>query len=249
MKIALIELDIIESEPHQNWNNVEKIISEDFDNFANLDFIVLPELFTTGYEIEKWKSLIPSNLEVLEKAKHLSKNLSSGFIFSMVFQENEEYFNRQFFISSDGKIRETYDKSHLFRPMQEHKILTAGENLTHFSLNKFEVGFAICYDLRFPEMFLKMSKMGVNLFVVVAEWPHPRCETFMTLAKARAIENYAFLVVANRKGKDHNNIEFCGSSSIIDPFGNVKKIEKNSQFLIDEISLSQVKKAQKFIFS
>ena len=98
-------------------------------------------------------------------------------------------------------------------------------------------------------MFLKMSKAGVNLFVIVAEWPHPRCETFMTLAKARAIENYAFVVVANRKGKDHKNINFCGNSAIIDPFGNVKKIEDNQSFLIDEISLSEVRKARKFIFS
>ncbi len=153
--------------------------------------------------------------------------------------------NRFFIIDKHGNETGFYDKSHLFQPMNEHLFFKAGTKTIKFKLGEFLASPSICYDLRFPEMYRKLALEGVNLFLVSAEWPKPRCETFLTLAKARAIENQAFLVISNRIGIDNKNIEYCGLSSIIYPDGKI--IFANNGNVIDKLNLEHIFKAKAFI--
>jgi omega-amidase len=77
---------------------------------------------------------------------------------------------------------------------------------------------AICYDLRFPELFRSYATRGAGVILLPSEWPHPRLEHWRTLVQARAIENQCFLVACNRVGADRNS-QFCGHSLIVDPWG------------------------------
>jgi predicted amidohydrolase len=79
---------------------------------------------------------------------------------------------------------------------------------------------AICYDLRFPEVFRKYVLSGVTVMIISAEWPRKRVEHWTTLLKARAIENQVFVIACNAVGKSGNEI-MGGASSIIDPWGEV----------------------------
>jgi omega-amidase len=77
----------------------------------------------------------------------------------------------------------------------------------------------ICYDLRFPEVCRKLVlEHQANLIVNSSAWPFPRVEHLRVLALARAMENQAYVVIANRVGTD-DGVTLCGSSLIVDPYG------------------------------
>lgn len=83
-----------------------------------------------------------------------------------------------------------------------------------------ETGLAICYDLRFPEMFRRYALDGVQTMIISAEWPLQRIEHWQTLLRARAIENQCFVIAANCVGQCGGE-NFGGRSAVISPWGEV----------------------------
>ena len=86
---------------------------------------------------------------------------------------------------------------------------------------------AICYDLRFPEIFRRYALQGAKLVVMPSQWPLARLDHFRTLIRARAIENGIYIVAVNRVGSDVDVVDeveqetaFGGHSCIVDPWGN-----------------------------
>ena len=79
-------------------------------------------------------------------------------------------------------------------------------------------GLAICYDLRFPELFRRYALEGARLMILPAAWPHPRRMHWRTLLRSRAIENQCFVAACNRVGTA-DDVSFFGSSAVIDPWG------------------------------
>ncbi len=118
-----------------------------------------------------------------------------------------------------GEQAGIYRKIHLFRLMDEEKYLAAGQHLTSVETAWGQSGLAICYDLRFAEMFRTYALNGVNMVYLPAEWPHPRLAHWQTLLRARAIENQMYMIAVNRVGTDGTH-DFFGHSAIIDPWGN-----------------------------
>jgi predicted amidohydrolase len=104
--------------------------------------------------------------------------------------------------------------------MGETKLFQAGKHLKSVQCQIGHIGAAICYDLRFSEMFVKLRAKGVNIFVIPAEWPLERIAHWETLLKARTIEMQAFFIASNCVGVSGNFI-FGGQSMIVDPWGNV----------------------------
>ena len=89
-----------------------------------------------------------------------------------------------------------------------------------FAVNSFTVTPAICYDLRFPELFRSALHFGTDLFVVLGCWPQNRIEHWVTLLRARAIENQAFVIGVNRIGEDQG-LEYGGRTMVITPKGEI----------------------------
>jgi predicted amidohydrolase len=102
--------------------------------------------------------------------------------------------------------------------MNEDQHLAAGQHLTTVETSWGQSGLAICYDLRFAEIFRTYALQGVNLVYLPAEWPHPRLAHWQTLLRARAIENQMYMVGVNRVGTDGTH-QFFGHSAIINPWG------------------------------
>lgn len=244
MKIATVQLNIEDSNPDKNFDNFQKIA----DRIpGDTDLILLPELWTTGYQQNDWETLAVRSKFMVEKMKFFSKKRGVYTAFSAIIKERRYLFNRFFLIDKFGETYLTYDKSHLFKPMKEDVFLQRGKNLSFGKLDDFVVAPTICYDLRFPEMYRQLALKGVNLFFVVAEWPKPRCDTLITLAKARAIENQAFLILSNRVGEDLNGVEYCGKSSIIYPDGTLVQVEDGEEFIEVDINIHDVERVKKFI--
>jgi len=120
----------------------------------------------------------------------------------------------------DGRLLADYSKIHLFRLMNEHQYLTAGDKPVTVDFPFGRAGLAICYDLRFPELFRGYALAGAEMVFLPAEWPQPRLIHWQTLVRARAIENQMFVFACNRVGRDTSNV-FFGHSMAVDPWGEV----------------------------
>ena len=118
----------------------------------------------------------------------------------------------------------TYRKVHLFSPGREDRHYRAGESITLVDVQSedgtWRIAPAICYDLRFPELFRLAALAGAEVFTIGACWPAPRAPHRRALAIARAIENQAYVVACNRIGRDPN-VDHAGDSFIVAPSGEV----------------------------
>jgi predicted amidohydrolase len=109
---------------------------------------------------------------------------------------------------------------HLFRLMHEDEWLQAGSSALELDLPWGNTGLAICYDLRFPELFRKYAVDGAKMIVIPAEWPIERVEHWRALLVARAIENQCYIVATNAAGQTGDTV-FGGHSMIVDPWGKI----------------------------
>lgn len=128
-------------------------------------------------------------------------------------------YNTLVIFGPDGRLAASYRKLHLFDALsvRESDRMVPGEGRPPvLTIDGVRVGFGICYDLRFPEMFRHFADEEVDLVVVPSAWyagPFKE-DHWLTLLRARAIENTAYVAGANLTGP-----AFCGRSSVFDPFG------------------------------
>jgi len=119
-----------------------------------------------------------------------------------------------------GRELARYSKLHPFSYAGETDHYAPGTGIETFACNAFKVAPFICYDLRFPEAFRAATRHGVQLLVVIANWPAARKDHWTSLLKARAIENQSFVIGVNRCGTDPNHA-YSGGSQVIDPRGEI----------------------------
>lgn len=218
VKIACIQMDIAFAKPHENFNHVKESIMEAARNGA--DCIVLPEMWNTGYALQQLEELADPEGE---ETKRLLSSLASKYSVyiiggSVSVKTSKGYFNRMYVFNRSGEVISEYDKVHLFNVMDEQLYLNAGQKENVFMVDGNLCGGLICYDIRFPEWVRKHALAGAKLLFVVAEWPETRVDHWLTLLKARAIENQLFIIAVNRVGKDPHNT-FAGHSIVIGPWG------------------------------
>jgi predicted amidohydrolase len=122
------------------------------------------------------------------------------------------------FFGRDGEMLDKYRKIHPFTFGEESKHYTGGFAYINLETEDFHIGFSICYDLRFPELYRFMALDKVEILINIANWPQTRIEHYKTLCKARAIENQCFFVAVNRTGSDPK-LTYSGNSSVFGPMG------------------------------
>jgi predicted amidohydrolase len=124
-------------------------------------------------------------------------------------------------LDPQGRRLARYAKMHLFSFAGEHEPYAPGDSTVVFGWQDATVAPAICYDLRFPELFRRAVKDHAQILTIIACWPAPREEHWLTLLRARAIENQCFVAAVNRCGRDPSGLAYGGRSQIIDPRGAV----------------------------
>ncbi len=203
LNICIVQMEIQDGNKKYNLNQVLTILKNLAEQEIPLDVVLFPELFTTGFDLHNVDSLaekIPG-----ETTSEISKIASGKFavIGSILECENDKYFNTAFVLGKNGSLIGKYQKVHLFSPMQEKKYLTPGNSVSVFTLPEFnlQIGLAICYDLRFPELFRTLALKGAQIVFLPADFQSPKRKAWKTLIRARAIENQMFIVAANRVGK------------------------------------------------
>lgn len=214
MKIALIQSDLHWEDILQNRKNFELKINQ-ID--AEVNLIVLPEMFSTGFTMNPSAVAETMQGETVLWMKKMAQQKKSAITGSLVITENGNYYNRMFFVFPSGEIQ-YYDKRHLFLLAGEDKFYTAGTQKVIVEYLDWKICLQVCYDLRFP-VFVRNVE-NYDLLLYVANWPKVRTNAWDALLKARAIENLSYVVGVNRVGLDHHDYEHTGHSQVVDFLGN-----------------------------
>jgi len=205
------------------------------------ELLIFPELWTTGYDLPRAAELaepLPAGPTARQLAAWADE-FDLWITGSMLEQTPAGIFNAAALFGPKGQVIGPYRKIHRFGPMAEDRWLEAGCTPGLFDPPWGVTGVAICYDLRFPELFRGYALAGARLILLPSEWPHPRLHHWRTLVGARAIENQCFVAAVNRVGHDRDNA-FCGHSMLVGPRGDILvEAEESPELLIAAIDLSQ----------
>ncbi|WP_233900735.1 amidohydrolase [Tenacibaculum piscium] len=230
LKIALIQSDIIWENPTINRLHFQEKINK---LSSDIDLIILPEMFTTGFSIKANHLAETMNGDTVNWMLKIAKEKNCAITGSIIIKEKGEnslYFNRLLFVHPSQKI-DFYDKKHLFTLADEQKVFTAGHQKKIITYKGWKICPLICYDVRFPAWARNQENYDILLYV--ASWPSSRIDAWDSLLKARAIENMSYTIGVNRVGTDENRHQYNGNSVSYDSQG--KCIVKNNTG--EEVSL------------
>jgi predicted amidohydrolase len=147
-----------------------------------------------------------------------------------VTAEDGKFANRGFVIDSSGAIRATYDKIHLFdvdlptgESWRESNVYRGGSDCVVVDGTPVgKLGLTICYDLRFPALFQRLTDAGADVVSVPAAFTVPTGKAhWEVLLRARAIEAGVFVVAAAQCGRHEDGRETYGHSLLVDPWGTI----------------------------
>jgi len=239
LNIALIQTDLYWEDPVSNRKMFEEKIASIPDD---VDLIVLPEMFTTGFTMKPENMLLSENEGSLDWMKQIAQEHQVALVGSIIFQENGKFFNRLYFTAPEGDIV-SYDKKHTFTLAGEDEVYEAGTKKVIFEYKGFKICPMICYDLRFPVWSRNVEDYDILIFV--ANWPKKRVNAWDTLLKARAIENMAYCVGVNRTGKDGLDFEYPGHSAVYDVLGQTLAFSKNEEILYATLTKEYIESTRK----
>ncbi|MFG2476728.1 carbon-nitrogen family hydrolase [Streptomyces fagopyri] len=222
MHASLLQIDVKATESvDSRRQRVATLVREQ----AGVDLVVLPELWTTGaFAYESFAA----EAETLEgpTAEVMAKAASDAGVWLHAGSVPEHapdgtLYNTSLVFSPSGDLAAAYRKIHRFGfDKGEAVLMGAGDELVTVRLPETTVGVATCYDLRFPELFRGLVDAGAETFVVPAGWPERRRAHWTLLARARAVENQAFVLACGTAGT-HADVPQAGHSIVVDPWGEV----------------------------
>ena len=219
LSISLAQMNIAYGDVRKNSKTAEEMVAEAAKRGSHL--VVFPELWSTGYALDQSRDLAAQlNVGIFATVATLATENRISIIGSLLEKRGLEVSNSAAFIAPNGRNMGVYRKIHLFRLMEEDRWLQPGSAPLLMELPWGTTGVAICYDLRFPELFRRYAVQGAKMIIVPAEWPIERIDHWRTLLQARAIENQCFIVATNSVGQTGDKI-YGGHSMIVDPWGKI----------------------------
>ncbi|RFC37254.1 MAG: nitrilase [Candidatus Nitrotoga sp. SPKER] len=231
-----------------NLSEARRLIEKAVDQGARL--IVLPEYFPIMGLNDADKLAVreqPGSGEIQtflsETARECKAWLVGGSI-PLLADAPDKMRNACLVYDDNGKQVARYDKIHLFNlelgneHYHEGRIIEAGEQVVVVDSPFGRIGLAICYDLRFPELFRAMQ--DINIIVLPSAFTETTGKMhWEILVRARAIENLAYVVAAGQGGYHINGRETHGNSMIVDPWGRVlDRLPRGSGVVVAEINPS-----------
>lgn len=217
MQLIACQYDIQWENREANFATIRELLASTEIPAGSL--ILLPEMFSSGFSmnVSKVAEDSPSLAEAF--LAEIAHEYESWILGGLVFRLSDGKGSNELSVfNPSGQCIGHYQKNHCFSYTGESDYYEDGEDILLFDWQGFTVCPLICYDLRFPELFRRGVKTGANLFPVIANWPDTRVDHWVTLLKARAIENQAFTIGVNRVGSDPK-FNYPGHSVIFDPHG------------------------------
>jgi len=206
------------------------------------DIVVFPELFTTGYVLDRIPSLAIDEDELPGLPPATVAGENGIWIIGGTFPVKtvSGVVNRMPVYSPDGSLVYQTDKVHLFKQMGEDRAFAPGKCGGIFPFMQTIAAGIVCYDLRFPELSIRLMLDGAEILFVPAQWPSGRLELFRSLLRARAAEAQIFTVGCNLGG-EHLGVMFNGGGGVVHPGGKMLRGRTVASGVSDfEINLKDV---------
>lgn len=224
MRAHLLQMDIVWEDRAANHALVERMLGG--AEIARGDLVVLPELFDVGFSLNL--AAAPDREDatlrfLLRLADELGVTIHGGR--AVLPEGAEKALNLATVTGGDGRgLLCEYAKIHPFSFGREGESYTGGGSVKLYDWvsgdESISVCPAVCYDLRFPELFRIGARRGAKCFVIGANWPAARKEHWRTLLIARAIENQSYVLGVNRAGNDPY-LAYAGGTIAVSPKGEV----------------------------
>lgn len=219
MRIFCCQFDIVWENKDANFRIVEDLLANARPPSGSL--VALPEMGFTGFSMNV-AEIAADEPGLTETFLTAMARRHGVYLLAGLVTRTPDGLGRNVavLVTPHGKVDAHYQKLHLFSPAGEHAFYEPGSREVTFAWQRGTVAPFICYDLRFPEAFRAAIDRGVELYVVIANWPRVRERHWLTLLQARAIENQAFVAGVNRCGRDPH-LDYSGRSVIIGPDGEI----------------------------
>ncbi len=259
LRIACIQMRST-TNPEENVEVFSKLLERAVQQGAS--YIQSPEM--TGFVEQSRKKLFeivkPADQDLLVAAatdlaaKHqIWLHVGS----TAILRADGKVANRAFVIDPDGEIRATYDKIHMFdvdldngESWRESAVYEPGLDAVITNVGDVNIGLAICYDMRFPQLFRDYAMNGAEILTSPAAFTRQTGEAhWHAILRSRAIENGAFMIAAAQGGVHEDGRETYGHSLIVNPWGEiVGEVDNNEPgFVVVDIDLDEVVAARKKI--
>lgn len=222
---------------------------------TQLDIIILPEMFTTPYELKYMETHHQTKTsKVMDFLQHLAVTYKSYVVGGTIpYFEDGKTYNTSFIFDRLGNIIERYDKIHLFeitypngQYFNEAELLTKGNRIVTFDTEFGRMGVMICFDIRFPLLANKIMEAGaLAIFVPAAFNTYTGPLHWRTTFRARAIDNQLYMIGCSPSRDSFGSYNVYGHSLIVNPFGEVinELAERKGYFILD-VDLNEVHRAR-----
>jgi omega-amidase len=218
VRICSAQISSIWEEPDKTLEKAGMFIRHAAASGASL--ICFPEQFATGWDPEPRKNIQDIRGGIVSSLQGYAEEYGIGILGSFRQAADPLPKNTAVMIGSDGRILSTYAKIHLFSYGHENAGNSPGTDLGIFTLDSLTCGIAICYDLRFPDLFRLYARKGVQAVFVPSAWPHIRTRHWELFIQARALENQMYVIGVNTTGKTPVD-SYSGNSMTADPQGSI----------------------------
>lgn len=228
-KMALCQMRVVD---HKGANLARAVNMVEKSAGANAELVVLPEMFNCPYDTRKFGDYAEEREDsrtlraVSAAAQECGLYMVAG---SIPEKEGDKIYNTSFIFNPSGEIIGAHRKLHLFDidlsgevAFTESETLTSGQEITVLETDLCTLGVAVCYDLRFIEIFRIMALRGAELMVIPgafnlitgpAHWEN--------LIRARAIDNQVYVAAASPARDENASYVAYGHSMVADPWGKI----------------------------
>jgi predicted amidohydrolase len=214
MRVGFLQFRPEFARREENLARVESYLSKERDGL-----IVLPELFSTGYNFSSKKKFFSLSEEIpgrtTEFLGRIARKNNLYIVAGIAERDGERLFNSSCLISKSGIVMK-YRKAHLFG--REKLIFLPGAIPYEVcEIDGVKIGLLICFDWIFPEAMRSLALKGAQIICHSANLVLPYCQSAMV---TRAIENRVFIITANRTGTE-GDLKFTGKSQVVAPGGRI----------------------------
>lgn len=236
-RVGLAQSDCVLGDEVKNLEKARSLISHAAKE--NVQLVVFPEMYLTGYALENISSHAqltdgPLLSEVYQMAKQERMVIALGF--PELDPHSGRVYNSVCIVDKDGSLRGIQKKTHLYS--KEKTAFQAGDKIESFETSLGRMGIMICYDVYFPETARSLVLSGAEIILAPsADW-FPLDKLVDRLITARAAENSVYVLYCNRVGVEAD-YHFFGRSRILDPRGStLGEAAEHEELLIGDIDLT-----------
>ncbi|TCS40101.1 carbon-nitrogen hydrolase family protein [Reinekea marinisedimentorum] len=239
--------------------NLDKVASELAQQApGSVDMVIVPEMFAL-FGSKEQRALAeqettfngPVGSVIRQLAVEHGVWIVAGSVPAMASASNP--MARCHVVDAEGELVASYDKIHLFDAnvtdkqgaYRESDDYSAGSEVVCFDSPWGRLGLAICYDLRFPELFRQLAEQGAELVIVPAAFTYVTGKAhWEVLCRARAIENGLFIAAVNQAGQHDAKRQTWGHSMLVTPWGEFESLADSAGSKVFTADLSKIEQAR-----